>query len=67
MGESLERFVNQKVKVVFRDGNELRVKHGVLISVSDGFVTLETMHGACAIRISEITKIQQTTPHAGSE
>ena len=62
MGEALERFLNKQVKVVFKDGDELRVKHGVLISVSDGFATLETARGACAIRIAEIIKIQQTAP-----
>lgn len=67
MGEALERFVGKPVKVCFNDGGELRVKHGVLISVSDGFATLDTLHGACAIRISEITKIQQTTLSAGDE
>lgn len=61
MGEALEHFINKPVKVCFIDGSELRVKHGVLISLSDGFATLDTPHGVCAIRISEITKIQQTT------
>lgn len=64
MGEALEHFIGKQVKVVFKDGDKLRVKHGVLISVSDGFATLETMHGTCAIKIAEIIKIQ-TTPSAG--
>lgn len=61
MAEPFKCFVGKPVKVCFIDGRELRVKHGVLISVSDGFATLDTPHGACAIRISEVTKIQQTT------
>lgn len=66
MGTAFERLINQQVKVVYKDGNELRVKRGLLVSVSDGFVTLETVHGACAIKVSEIIKIQ-TAPHVGSE
>lgn len=62
MGEALERFVGQQVKVVFNDGDQIKAKYGTLISAADGFATLETMHGTCAIRISEVTKIQQTAP-----
>jgi len=61
MGEALERFVGQQVKIVFNDGGQIKAKYGTLISAADGFATLDTLHGACAIRISEITKIQQTT------
>jgi len=59
MAEALERLKNQQVKIVFNDGGETRVKHGVLISTADGFATLDTPHGVCAIKFSEITKIQQ--------
>lgn len=65
IAEALEHFVGKQCKVVFKDGDELRVKHGTLISAADGFATLETIHGICAIRISEITKIQQTSSPAG--
>lgn len=65
MTEIFERFVGQQAKVVFKDGDEFRVKHGRLVSVSDGFITLETVHGACAIRLTEVIKIQQTSPPAG--
>ena len=60
MAEALERFLGQQVKIVFDDGGQVKAKHGTLISSADGFATLETSHGTCAIRISEITKIQQT-------
>lgn len=66
MGTAFGRLINQQVKVLFKDGAELRVKHGVLISVLDGFMTIETISGICAIKVSEIIKVQ-TTPHAGSE
>jgi len=62
MGEALERFLNKQVKIVFNDGSQIKVKYGTLISAADGFATLETMHGACAVKLSEIIKVQQTAP-----
>lgn len=62
MGEALERFVGKQVEIVFNDGGQIKVKYGTLISAADGFATLETAHGACAIRIAEIIKVQQTAP-----
>jgi hypothetical protein len=59
MGEALECFVGQQVKIVFDDGGEIRAKHGTLISAADGFTMLETPHGICAIRIAKIIKVQQ--------
>lgn len=67
MAGVFERLINRQVKIVFNDGDQIKVKYGTLISAADGFATLETLHGTCIIRISEITKIQQTSPHAGSE
>ena len=65
MGETFERFVGQQVKIVFNDGDQIKVKYGTLISAADGFATLETVHGTCAIRVAEILKVQTHTP-AGS-
>lgn len=57
--EALKPLINRQVKVVFNDGGETRVKRGLLISTEDGFATLDTPHGLCAIRITEIKKIQE--------
>ncbi|MBA7594637.1 hypothetical protein ES703_08284 [subsurface metagenome] len=54
-----ERFINQDVKLVFHDGPEVRVQRGRLISVSEGFATIETPNGIVAISISEIVKIRE--------
>jgi len=57
--EAFKLLINRAVKVVFNDGGKIRVKHGILVSAEDGFATLETPHGICAIRIIEINKIQE--------
>ncbi len=57
--EALNRLIGKPCKVVFNDGGEIRAKHGILISTSDGFATIETPHGVCAIKLAEITKIQE--------
>lgn len=54
-----ERFINQDVKLVFHDGDNIRVQRGKLVSVSEGFATLETPNGVVAISISEIVKIRE--------
>ena len=60
MSETFERFVGKEVKIVFNDGGQIKAKYGVLISAEGGFATLDTAFGTCAIKISEIIKIQQT-------
>lgn len=57
--EAFKLLINRAVKVVFNDGDKIHVKHGILVSAEDGFATLETSHGICAIRITEIKKIQE--------
>lgn len=62
MVEILERFVGQRVKIVFKDGDQIKVKYGTLISAADGFATIETVYGTCAVKIAEIIKVQTVPP-----
>ena len=64
MAEVFERFVGQRVKIVFKDGDQIKAKYGTLISAADGFATIETVYGTCAVKIAEIVKVQ-TAPAAG--
>ncbi len=65
MVEILERFINQRVKITFKDGDQIKARYGTLISAADGFATLETVYGTCAVKIAEIIKVQ-TAPPRGS-
>jgi len=59
--EALEQFLNQHVKLVFKDGDQVKAKYGVLISTSGDFATIKTEFGICAVRISEVLKVQQSS------
>lgn len=60
MTSPFESLLDHDVKVVFHDGNNIRVQRGKLVSTEDGFATLSTQNGIVAIRIFEIVKIRES-------
>lgn len=57
--EQLKRYVGKTVKVVFKDGSNITVASGLVLSVSDKFIEIkQTAHNdVLMINLSSIDKI----------
>ncbi|KXB00980.1 hypothetical protein AKJ41_03220 [candidate division MSBL1 archaeon SCGC-AAA259O05] len=56
--EALEPFFDTLVKIVYRDGDRVEVKHGYLIEVFPEFISIETKKNDYLLHKDQIIKIQ---------
>ena len=58
MEEAIESLINKLVKVLYKDGTDIRSIKGNLISYSNDFVKIQTLSNEMLINRSQIIKIQ---------
>ena len=55
-----EEFLNQKVKIIFNDGEHYTLKSGICLSISDGLIYLLTDNGQKhAISLNAVIRMEK--------
>ena len=65
--QPLKEFLNRWVKILYNDGGVPHATRGKLISVIEGFATIETPGGNIAISLREILKISEQNNERGEK
>jgi hypothetical protein len=57
--EGLERYRNQKIKVVFDDCKSVSIKVGYLVSFDNTLLFLRTVYGQEAVALAKVIRIEE--------